>query len=150
MAFLRDRLRSLTNPPAFSLSGDHNLFNPVTWKVRRNEWFPFKATITGPTALEVTDIRPLYFTLGLESQQGVDGFNMVVKHDWHDVGPTRDGMPASAKRRPFESPIPSLAPMVLLRPSHACPPSENTRNRSSRCRLQQCAFQRRWKDMKRT
>jgi hypothetical protein len=88
LAVLRDGLMSLTNPPAFSLSGDHNLFNPVTWKVRRNEGFPFKATITGPTALVVTDIRPLYFTLSLESRQGEDGFNLIAKHDWHDVGPT--------------------------------------------------------------
>ena len=88
LAVLRDGLRSLTNPPPFSLSGEHNLFNPVTWKTRRNEWFPFKATITGPAALVVTDIRPLYFTLGLESQQGVDGFNLIAKHDWRDLGPT--------------------------------------------------------------
>ena len=74
-------LAQVTNPPPVVLSGEHNLFNPVTWKRRINGEL-FKVIKIGPDALVVTNIIPLYtiisfdqieggvFTIGL--QKGVD------------------------------------------------------------------------------
>ncbi len=74
-------LAQVTNPPSVVLSGEHNLFNPVTWK-RRMGGELFKVIKIGPDALVVTNIIPLYtiisfdqveggvFTIGL--QKGVD------------------------------------------------------------------------------
>ena len=39
-------LANMTNAPAFELSGEHNLFNPVTWKMKRNGEL-FKMTQAG-------------------------------------------------------------------------------------------------------
>jgi hypothetical protein len=52
-------LEQITNPPIVVLSGDHNLFNPVTWKRKANGEL-MKITKTGPDALVVTNIIPLY------------------------------------------------------------------------------------------
>jgi hypothetical protein len=52
-------LEQLTNPPPVLLSGDHNLFNPVTWKRKPNGDL-MKIVKTGPDALSVTNITPLY------------------------------------------------------------------------------------------
>jgi hypothetical protein len=52
-------LAQVTNPPPVVLSGDHNLFNPVTWKKKANgEWL--KILKTGPDALSIVSITPLY------------------------------------------------------------------------------------------
>jgi hypothetical protein len=52
-------LAQLTNPPPVVLSGDHNTFNPVTWKRKANGDL-IKIIKTGPDALMVTNIVPLY------------------------------------------------------------------------------------------
>lgn len=52
-------LAQMTNPPAVVLSGAHNLFNPVTWKRKANGDL-LKIIKTGPDALMVTNIVPLY------------------------------------------------------------------------------------------
>jgi len=52
-------LEQITNPPMVVLSGEHNLFNPVTWKRKANGEF-MKFVKTGPDALIVTNIIPLY------------------------------------------------------------------------------------------
>ena len=52
-------LAQITNPPPVLLSGDHNLFNPVTWKRKANGDL-MKILKTGSDALIVTNIVPLY------------------------------------------------------------------------------------------
>jgi hypothetical protein len=52
-------LAQITNPPSVVLSGEHNLFNPVTWK-RKDNGELLKIIKTGPDALIVTNIVPLY------------------------------------------------------------------------------------------
>ena len=78
LAPLRGALQGLTEAPALSLSDDHNLFNSVTWKMRRDGWL-FKQTKEGPNALTVTDIRPLYYTIRLDKVAG-ESFFLIAKH----------------------------------------------------------------------
>jgi hypothetical protein len=58
-------LEQITNPPSVVLSGDHNLFNPVTWKRKANGEL-IKIVKTGPDALFVTNIIPLYTIIAYE------------------------------------------------------------------------------------
>jgi hypothetical protein len=58
-------LAAVTNPPPVVLSGDHNLFNPVTWKRRANGTL-LKVIKTGPDALSVTNITPLYLVISYD------------------------------------------------------------------------------------
>ena len=58
-------LEQITNPPPVVLSGDHNLFNPVTWKRKPNGEL-MKIVKTGPDALVVTNIIPLYTIITYE------------------------------------------------------------------------------------
>ncbi|HEY3863689.1 MAG TPA: hypothetical protein VGO59_17575 [Verrucomicrobiae bacterium] len=51
-------LAQITNAPAVLLSGEHNLFNPVTWKREPNGRL-LKILKSGPDALVVTKIIPL-------------------------------------------------------------------------------------------
>ncbi len=52
-------LARITNPPPLVLSGEHNTFDPVTWKRKPNGDL-LKILKTGPDALIVTNIVPLY------------------------------------------------------------------------------------------
>jgi len=74
---LRDALQKLKEAPAFALSGEHNLFNPVTWK-KAADGKLFKMTRAGVDALAVTGITPLYFTIRLQSQAG-NGFFLGIQ-----------------------------------------------------------------------
>jgi hypothetical protein len=58
-------LAEITNPPTVVLSGAHNLFNPVTWKRKANGNL-IKIIKTGPDALIVTNIIPLYTIIAYE------------------------------------------------------------------------------------
>jgi hypothetical protein len=58
-------LKRLQNPPVVELSGAHNLFNPVTWKVKPDGSF-IKIIQEGVGALTVTKIQPLYLELAFE------------------------------------------------------------------------------------
>ena len=58
-------LEQITNPPPVVLSGDHNLFDPVTWKRKANGEL-MKIVKTGPDALVVTNIIPLYTIITYE------------------------------------------------------------------------------------
>jgi hypothetical protein len=62
-------LKRLQNPPTVELAGAHNLFNPVTWKIKPNvkpeETF-IKIIREGVDALVVTNIRPLFLELAFE------------------------------------------------------------------------------------
>jgi hypothetical protein len=75
---LRAALSNLTEAPALELSGEHNLFNPVTWKRKPNGDL-VKMTRQGAAALTVAEIRPLYFTISLD-RGSPQGFFMVSKH----------------------------------------------------------------------
>jgi hypothetical protein len=58
-----------TNPPIFTLSGEHNLFNPVTWK-RKSDGTLIKVIKQGPDALTVTNITPLYTVIAYDHASG--------------------------------------------------------------------------------
>jgi len=75
---LRNTIKNLKEAPEFTLSGDHNLFNPVTWKMSKDGRL-FKQLKEGPDALTVTDIRPLEYTIRLDQKTG-DSYSMVAKH----------------------------------------------------------------------
>src|SRR4051812_1423954 len=58
-------LKRLQNPPTVELSGAHNLFNPVTWKIKPDGSF-IKIIREGVDALVITNIRPLFMELVFE------------------------------------------------------------------------------------
>jgi hypothetical protein len=62
-------LAHATNPPAIVLSGEHNLFNPVTWK-RKSDGTLLKIIKSGPDALFVTNITPLYTVIAFNKASG--------------------------------------------------------------------------------
>ncbi len=65
-----DRLRK---PPSFTLSGAHNVFNPVRW-LKRPDGELLKAQLgkeAGPTALEILKITPLKTVLTYDGTSGV-------------------------------------------------------------------------------
>ncbi|HZM03853.1 MAG TPA: hypothetical protein VFC44_12645 [Candidatus Saccharimonadales bacterium] len=62
-------LAAVTNPPPVVLSGDHNLFNPVTWK-RKSNGNLLKILKTGPDALAITNITPLYTVIAYDHPSG--------------------------------------------------------------------------------
>ena len=58
-----------TNPPVITLSGENNLFNPVTWK-RKSDGTLLKVIKQGPDALVVTNITPLYTIISFDHASG--------------------------------------------------------------------------------
>jgi hypothetical protein len=62
-------LAQITNPPPVVLNGDHNLFNPVTWKRLPNGEIK-KFIKTGADALSVTGITPLYTIISYDHPSG--------------------------------------------------------------------------------
>ena len=58
-----------TNPPLITLSGEHNLFNPVTWK-RKSDGTLLKIVKQGPDALIITNITPLYTIISYDHASG--------------------------------------------------------------------------------
>jgi len=62
-------LAQITNPPTVVLSGAHNLFNPVTWKRKPNGDL-IKIVKSGPDALIVTNIIPLYTIISYDHPSG--------------------------------------------------------------------------------
>jgi hypothetical protein len=81
-------LEQVTNPPPVVLSGDHNLFNPVTWRRKPNGDL-LKILKTGPDALTVTNISPLYTVVGYDHPSG-DGPIYIMDIEVH------------SKKRPME------------------------------------------------
>jgi hypothetical protein len=73
-------LAQITNPPPLVLAGDHNLFNPVTWKRKANGEL-FKVVKTGPDALIVTNITPLYLVISYENPIEGPIYVMGIQHD---------------------------------------------------------------------
>lgn len=62
-------LAQVTNPPPVVLSGVHNLFNPVTWRRKANGEL-LKILKTGPDALSVINIAPLYTVIAYDHPSG--------------------------------------------------------------------------------
>src|SRR5271157_6498321 len=62
-------LAQVTNPPPVVLSGGHNLFNPVTWRRKANGEL-LKILKTGPDALSVINIAPLYTVIAYDHPSG--------------------------------------------------------------------------------
>jgi hypothetical protein len=104
LAVFRAALQKLTQAPALNWSGEHNLFNPVTWK-KGPDGRLVKMTRSGVDALEVTSIRPFYFIISLQSQAG-EGFRLTAQP------PTGPKMP-SRFARPNEKPTP-LQPYTIV------------------------------------
>lgn len=78
IAAYTNAIERLTQAPALTLTGEHNLFNSVLWKMQRDGTL-VKVTKSGVDALSVTDIRPLYFTIS-NVDRASDGFVMVSQH----------------------------------------------------------------------
>lgn len=55
----------LQNPPTVVLDGEHNLFNPVTWKVKSDGSY-LKIVREGIDALTITKVTPLFMELSYE------------------------------------------------------------------------------------
>lgn len=62
-------LNRLEQPPRIRLAGEHNLFNPVRWQ-KRSDGGVIKMTETGPSAMEVLEIRPLKLSLAFDDVAG--------------------------------------------------------------------------------
>ena len=73
-------LEALTNAPEVVLTGEHNLFNSGTW-IKLRDGTLRKVTKSGVDALSVTGIRPLYFSITLDSQAS-DVFLLTARHDY--------------------------------------------------------------------
>jgi hypothetical protein len=72
-------LAQVTNPPPVVLSGEHNLFNPVTWRKINGELV--KILKTGPDALTITNIAPLYTVIAYDHSTGDgEGYYFSVQH----------------------------------------------------------------------
>jgi hypothetical protein len=70
-------LAQVTNPPPVVLSGDHNLFNPVTWKKKPNGEL-LKILHTGADALAISNIAPLYTVIAYDHSTGTAGIYVVT------------------------------------------------------------------------
>jgi len=68
-------LAQVTNPPPFVLSGEHNLFNPVTW--RKINGALVKILKTGPDALTIISISNLYTVIGYDHPSGEPGIYVI-------------------------------------------------------------------------
>jgi hypothetical protein len=86
-------LSQVTNPPPISLSGDHNLFNPVTWK-RKSDATLLKIVKSGPDALKVTDIVPLYTVIAYNHPSG-NGSGVYVMDTQQHSDPKNPRRPVS-------------------------------------------------------
>ncbi len=72
-----------THPLTISLAGDHNLFNPVTWK-RKSDGTLLKIVKLGPDALVVTNITKLYTIIAYDhaSGNGTGVYVMATQQHW--------------------------------------------------------------------
>lgn len=68
LAAAKAAMERVKNPTVVVLSGEHNLFNPVTWK--RTATNEYKVLKEGPAALNVKSIRPLYTVIAYDKVAG--------------------------------------------------------------------------------
>lgn len=71
-------LSAITNPPPVILSGDHNLFNPVTWRKMPNGELK-KFVLIGPDALKLTNEVPQYATIEYDHASGSGVYVLEVQ-----------------------------------------------------------------------
>jgi len=69
-------LAQVTNPPPVVLSGEHNLFNPVTWRKKANGEL-LKILKTGPDALIITNITSLYTVIAYDHPSSEPGIYVM-------------------------------------------------------------------------
>jgi hypothetical protein len=83
-------LAEVTNPPTITLSGDHNLFNPVTWK-RKSDGTFLKIIKSGPNAVVVSNITKLYTVIAYDhpSGNGSGVYVMAIKQHSDPQHPSR-------------------------------------------------------------
>lgn len=55
----KQSLARVSNPERVTLSGEHNVFNPVRWQ-KRPDGSVYRARDAGPNALQIVEIRPLH------------------------------------------------------------------------------------------
>jgi hypothetical protein len=117
LTLLSNAVLNLTSAPVVTLTGEHNLFNPVTWKMRPDGYL-FKMKVAGVDGLAVTAIRPLYFTISLAGQAG-EGYRVTTQ-------PPSGAKASTQFVRVGEKPTP-LRPYTLVG-TNAAPgnPSETT------------------------
>jgi hypothetical protein len=75
-------LAQVTNPPAILLSGEHNLFNPVTWK-RKSDNTLLKILTNGAAALTVSNITKLYTVIAFDHASGQGSGVYVMTYQQH-------------------------------------------------------------------
>jgi hypothetical protein len=90
-------LAQITNPPSVVLSGEHNLFNPVTWKRNTNGDF-LKILKSGPDALTVTNITPLYTIIGYDHPVGSGGVYVMTYQTHTDLSRPGRKVPEFARQ----------------------------------------------------
>ncbi|MCL5097765.1 MAG: hypothetical protein M1608_09625 [Candidatus Omnitrophica bacterium] len=80
-------LQKLDDFPAYVLSGDHNLFNPVVWKRRPDgTLLKLDENSIGPRALKIEKIIPLYTILSYDNASGtgyVIGFTQQTNRNFN-------------------------------------------------------------------
>ncbi len=86
-------LAQVTNPPAIKLAGEHNLFNPVTWK-RKSDGTLLKIVKSGPDALAVTNITKLYTIISYDHPSG-NGSGVYVMNIQQHSDPAHPKRPTS-------------------------------------------------------
>jgi hypothetical protein len=69
-------LSNISKPPPLELTGPHNLFNPVTWKMGRDGVL-YHVILEGPAALQVTNISPLYYMITYD-RPGLGSFKFTT------------------------------------------------------------------------
>ena len=72
----RKALDTFNKPPTVTLTGQHNLFNPVTWKMQRDGSIK-KILVQGAAALLVTNITPIYYSIAY-NRKAFDSYMLTV------------------------------------------------------------------------
>lgn len=86
-------LARLQRPDPVVLQGTNNLFNPVQWQRRTDGRLDKIVTgdETGPGALRITNIKPLYTTISFEGEQRTGGLIQYQFRIQREAAPTAAG-----------------------------------------------------------
>ncbi|HKQ39773.1 MAG TPA: hypothetical protein VJ063_16970 [Verrucomicrobiae bacterium] len=106
---LESTLKKAQSPPALTLAGEHNLFNPVKWQRRGDgAWVKnVKGTEGTVDELEITRIAPLQYIISLDKFTGT-GYTIVVTNE--------AAVPPYPKRySQFYTPGDTNKPVLILR-----------------------------------
>src|SRR4051812_8566080 len=69
----------LKNPAPVVLSGEHNLFNPVTWKYRKDGSI-FKILVEGPEALVISNMHTQFTSIAYDRPSGSGYYFALQQH----------------------------------------------------------------------